>query len=121
MPRYKMLVRSHAIAGREADYNRWYQDVHLSDVVNIPGFVAAQRFRLAEEVSGDDKPPYLAVYEIEAVDAQTAKAALISASMSGAVRMEPVIDLSRTDSAIYELYGEKVQAKTTANTDVNYE
>jgi hypothetical protein len=117
MPRYKMLVRSHPIAGREADYNRWYQDVHLSDVVDIPGFVAAQRFRVAEEVSGVDKPPYLAVYEIEAVDAQTAKAALISASMSGAVRMEPVIDLSRTDSAIYELFGDEVLTKTPANVE----
>ena len=53
-------------AGR---YDRWYVDRHMPDVLAVPGFVAAQRFRLAPATQEKDAPPrYLALYEIETDD-----------------------------------------------------
>lgn len=48
------------------DYNRWY-DAHLAEILVVPGFVAARRYRLQSAVSS--RPPghyrFLSAYEIE--------------------------------------------------------
>ena len=57
---------------REDDYNTWYNDVHLGDPIHITGVVSASRFRLGKnqwsENDEGDRPPYLAIYELEADD-----------------------------------------------------
>lgn len=69
MPRYKMLVFTSAIEGREDEFNDWYQSRHLPDVTAVPGFQAAQRFTLAKVLSkGGEAKPYLSIYEIETDD-----------------------------------------------------
>ncbi len=61
-----LIVHSSPVAGREAEYNAWYNEQHIPDVLRVPGFVAAQRFKLPEEA---DKPPrYVALYEMQTDD-----------------------------------------------------
>jgi hypothetical protein len=51
----------------DEEYNTWY-DAHLPEILSIPGFVAAQRFRLDPPEGGDTGPvpfTYLAIYEID--------------------------------------------------------
>jgi hypothetical protein len=51
----------------EDDFNEWY-DAHLPEILSIPGFVSAQRYRLDPVVVDDEAAVtyrYLAVYEIE--------------------------------------------------------
>jgi hypothetical protein len=50
---------------REDEFNAWYSGVHLRELLAVPGFVSARRFR---RVSGAEAPEYLAVYEVEADD-----------------------------------------------------
>lgn len=56
----------------EAEYNRWYQDVHLPEVIDVPGFVAASRYRVtAVNMLGEPwvvSQRYLAVYELDRQD-----------------------------------------------------
>jgi hypothetical protein len=75
-----MLVFTMPVAGRENEYNEWYTQQHLADVVALPGFARAQRFRSLDPV-GDGAPPrpYLAVYEIADGQVETAKASLAAA------------------------------------------
>lgn len=70
MPKYKFIVLTEPVEGRDAEFNDWYQNVHLGDVVAIEGFTAAQRFRFAKTLGGgeDEAFPYLAIYEIETDD-----------------------------------------------------
>ena len=54
-------------AHREAELNRWYDEQHLPDVLDLPGFTAAQRYTMAG-VNMVGQPwvtenPYLTVYE----------------------------------------------------------
>jgi len=45
----KMVVLSNPIEGREDDYNRWYDDVHVPDVLTrVRGLRGASRYRAAE-------------------------------------------------------------------------
>ncbi len=68
MPKYKMLVMTSPVDGREDDFNEWYQTRHLGQVTAVPGFVSAQLFKLAKVLSAHEAQPYLAIYDIEADD-----------------------------------------------------
>jgi hypothetical protein len=70
MGRYTHVVFSNPAEGRETDYNRWYDETHLPEVLAVPGVVRASRHRIPQ--TGDTAPEhrYLALYEIEADDPQ---------------------------------------------------
>jgi hypothetical protein len=61
------IANSNPAAGREGDYNEWYE-THLREVVfNIDGFVAGTRYRLSEQQRPDVKPSlwrYITLYEL---------------------------------------------------------
>ena len=67
------LVFSHVPEGvTDEEFNTWY-DAHLPEILSIPGFVSAQRYRLEPVVRDSAEPVsyrYLAAYEIEG-DTQT--------------------------------------------------
>jgi hypothetical protein len=51
----------------EDEFNAWY-DAHLPEILSIPGFRSAQRYRLDPVVVDDDAPVryrFMALYEIE--------------------------------------------------------
>ena len=50
---------------RDKEYNTWYDEVHLGELVALDGFVSARRLR---PVNGDGL--YVAIYEIEGDDLQ---------------------------------------------------
>src|SRR5690606_19186746 len=50
---YAYVVLSNPVPGRDQEYNDWYSNRHLADVVAVPGFVSAQRFRLVDPEAED--------------------------------------------------------------------
>ena len=60
---------------REQEFNDWYNDVHLPDILETPHFVAATRYELAGEPR-EGQGKYLAVYEIDNDDVDAAAAAI---------------------------------------------
>lgn len=67
MPLYRLIVLTNPVEGREDEYNTWYDDTHLADVLRIPGIIGAQRFRRADvQRAGGDYPwGYLAIYDCD--------------------------------------------------------
>lgn len=49
----------------EPAYNRWYDEIHVPDLLEVPGVTSAQRFKV---VQGNVSWPYVAAYEIETDD-----------------------------------------------------
>src|SRR6185437_3188005 len=49
--RFFFLVFSNPIAGKEQEFNDWYQNSHLGDLTQLPGWNGAQRFRLVTDVN----------------------------------------------------------------------
>lgn len=109
MPRSLMLVFSDPTSpDQEAQYNEWYTDKHLADVVALPGIVAATRFKLEKSVALDGIPTsanrYLAIYEIEGdseEEMEAAKQALADGLAQGTVDISPALDVTtlQTDFA----------------------
>jgi hypothetical protein len=55
-----LMVWCDVPADKEPDFNRWYNEEHLSERLSVPGFLSAARY---EAVKGG--PKHLAVYELE--------------------------------------------------------
>ena len=51
-------------ASREEEFNNWYNNVHFKDILKLPGFKGATRYRIAAPPEAPHAK-YLAVYEIE--------------------------------------------------------
>ncbi len=61
-----MVVVSNPVPGADAEFHRWYDEVHIPDIFNkIGGIVAARRYRRAEVPANHDCPfGYMALYDI---------------------------------------------------------
>ncbi len=58
-----LMVWTDVPADRDEEFNRWYAEEHLAELLAIPGFLNGARY---EAVSGG--PKYLACYELESAD-----------------------------------------------------
>jgi hypothetical protein len=114
MAKYTFVVMTNPVAGKEAEFNDWYNRNHIPDVLNVPGFVCAQRFRLAEVQMGGDaagRPyKYLAIYEIETDDLEGALRELRSRAQSGEIVPSDAIDMNNVSTYMFTPIAEKVMA-----------
>src|ERR1700722_14635789 len=78
MPTHFFISLMNAKPGRDQEYEDWYGKEHLPDVLQIPGFVAAQRFKISEAQLPGMTPrwKYLVIYEIAGVSPAAALAEL---------------------------------------------
>lgn len=69
------VVHTNPVEGREDEYNTWYTERHLKDVVAIPGFVRARRYHRSDaQFAPLPGFRYLAIYEIEGDPAEAMRA-----------------------------------------------
>ena len=73
--KYAFIVMSDPVPGSEEEYNDWYSNTHLREMLKTPGFVAAQRFQTISDIADGPPHSYLAFFEIDG-DLEEAKAAL---------------------------------------------
>jgi hypothetical protein len=109
------LVFSNPVKGKEREFNEWYDNVHMSDVLATPGMLTAQRFDLCDaEITRAEGVPapthrYLTVYEMEGdVDAIMAK--IREAVASGATVVSDSLDLGTVAMSFWSPRGPKVSA-----------
>jgi hypothetical protein len=94
---------------REAEFNRWYSEVHVPDVTAVPGVLSARRFRLSEQRSALDAPiggglRYLVIYEIDTDDPAGVEAELQARVADG--RFRPSDTMSRDPGPVALYYDE---------------
>ena len=73
---------------REQEYNAWYDEVHIPELLALDGIVAARRLRPV-----DGKGPYVALYELDGDDLQAILDNMIANAgqlhMSDALQLDP--------------------------------
>ena len=73
-PEHMLSVRATVEPGREAEFDRWYDNEHVPDAVRmLPGCIGAARYKV---VLGDGSHQYMALYAFES-------AAKLAAALSG--------------------------------------
>lgn len=106
MPRGIFVVQSGpASPAQESEYNDWYDNAHIPELLAIEGFVSARRYKLV----GDDESsthPYLAVYELEADDLTAPLQAMRRQSAEGRTTQPTALRLDPPPiTELYELKG----------------
>ena len=76
MNQYLILVLTEPTEGKEDEFNDYYENTHLDEVIESAGYASAQRFRLVNQVGEQCPLPYLAVYEAEGESADEVLARL---------------------------------------------
>jgi hypothetical protein len=73
MPRAVLIV--HTRPSRpdvEDEYNRWYHEVHIPEVCDVPGVMSGRHFQISPAQMNPDAPdpvrPYIVIYEINSDD-----------------------------------------------------
>lgn len=61
-PLFYVLRAEFGDPDREEKWNAWYDDVHVPELLTVPGIISAARYQER------DSHRYLAVYEIESLD-----------------------------------------------------
>jgi hypothetical protein len=92
-------VYSNSVPGKESEFNDWFTNVHLAEVLQIDGFISAQRFVLTEPQVVNDQPyRYMAMYEIDNDNIeQTIENLMVAA---GGLRMSDAMDTGNLHIAI---------------------
>jgi len=60
---------------REKEFNEWYDNTHVPDVLETPGFVGCTRYEMIGN-PGPGQGKFLAVYEVESDDLPSTMAGL---------------------------------------------
>ncbi len=115
MKKFKLLVLTNPKDGRDQEFNDWYTNQHLADVVTVPGFVSAQRFKLADPLGSTHNHRYLAIYEIESDDPKGVMDELLRRSGTPAMILSEALDLEGASLGLYEQCSPVVEANHTAS------
>jgi hypothetical protein len=107
MKEHVLIVYSSPVPGREREYNDWYNNQHLQDVLTIPGYVRAQRFKLTDfkldAAMPDVSHQYAAFYYMETDDPEAALSDLKNRVETGAIGL---CEAMATDFLAYCYVGE---------------
>ncbi len=113
--RYVYLVMSDPLPGREFDFNDGYQNMHMGDLVQLPGWTGAQRFRLVPDVMPRNTQPLyrrgnLIIWDQEGADLDKLRRDANAAIMGGKSRLIPGFDYGPDGAvrATYQVIGARV-------------
>jgi hypothetical protein len=109
MGKYALVVLSNPTEGLEDEYNAWYNNQHLDDVVAIPGYSSAQRFKLLIPMAGDLKHRYLATYDMDAETPEQADAAVVALTTT-AMDISNALDSGGVLAGVFEVCGPGAKA-----------
>jgi hypothetical protein len=91
----KLVILSNPVSeDRDSDFNTWYNEVHIPEILAEPGFLKAERYRAVARIPGEGPPAYryLAIYEINSVaDALAINAKASQLTMTDAIDAEGAI------------------------------
>jgi hypothetical protein len=112
-----LIVFSNPADGADvAEFNRWYTDVHVVDILKLGGAKSARRYKSSgiELLPGLPEPGrYVAVYEVEADSVGEIKqiASNLQGSLaSGEADISPTMDLNSVQAAWVLPIGETITA-----------
>jgi hypothetical protein len=111
MARYTIIVLSNPVAGREAEYDTWYTNTHILDLLKVPGIKAAQRFGMVEAHTSGASQRYIAQYDVETDDIDATMAIVQSRLGGPEMPMTDAFDMSSAVFLVAKAITDKVAAK----------
>jgi hypothetical protein len=109
MAKHILMAFSNPRPGTDAAFNKWYDEIHLQEILAVKGYVSAQRFYVSDaQMVGRAGPAhkYLTIYEIETDDLQQTLADLNEAARH--MYVDPSVDRGNALAGVFHPIGERV-------------
>lgn len=93
------VVFSNPVPGKDDEFNDWYDNVHIPELLRVPGMLSATRYALQEaaiyHVEGGAMPEhkYMCVYEMEG-DVDEIMGKIRKSVAQGQIHMSDSLDLA---------------------------
>lgn len=100
-----LVVFSNAVDGQDEEFNRWYTEVHVPDVIKLGGATVGRRYKAAGVplLPGIPEPGgYAAIYEVEAETVEQIQAVAASfgeSLVTGEADISPTMHLPSVQAA----------------------
>ena len=104
MALYKLIALTNPVEGREAEFNRWYDEFHLPETCAVPGVIGGQRFRRVgtPKPNGDNpRYEYFVIYDVETDDPDRTLALLQEHIATGRIGRSPDLMAQTSWTAMY--------------------
>jgi antibiotic biosynthesis monooxygenase (ABM) superfamily enzyme len=109
MARHILVVQTECEPGQEKVFNDWYDEVHVPDVLDVPGFVRGQRFEAVPGLRGElPDRRFLAIYEFETDDPAAALADLRQAMKT--MQIDASLDMAKIIAFAYAAHAPALEA-----------
>lgn len=114
--KFIQIVFSNPLEGRDQEFNEWYDNVHIPQLLAIPGMLSAQRYTLRDaemyRAPGGFAPQhrYAIIYEM-AGDVDTIMKSIQEAVMAGEIVMHDSLDMDSWRLAFWTPRGPKAEPK----------
>ena len=96
MQEYILAVYSNPAEGREDEYNDWYNNQHLKDVLAQPDYTQARRYKLTDLKLDDAMPDpahqYVAFYHLLTEDPDAALKGMVARVEAGTIGLSDAMD-----------------------------
>lgn len=113
--RFTQVVFSNPADGKEAEFNEWYDNVHIPQLLEVPGVLSAKRFALRDSelyrVPGGHQPGhrYMCVYELQG-DLNAIMTEIRARVADGRVFMADCLDLPSSRMSFWDQRGDEFTA-----------
>ena len=108
-----LMVWADVPADKEADFNKWYNEEHLAELLSVPGVLNAARYEAVK--SG---PKHLACYELESPDVVETSAFKDRPRTEWGSRVSPSIIGNPVISNVYEMIRPATLSSEAASNDM---
>jgi hypothetical protein len=102
MRAFKLVVFTNAAPDQDDDFNRWYEEQHAPNVLEIPGFTGVSRYTVSGSESHAPAHRYLALYDIETDDPNAVMQELSTRVRNGQIKISDAMDRASGHTQLYE-------------------
>lgn len=97
MARYEYVILTVSHPGMEEEFQRWYDEVHVPDVLKVPGVVSCTRYQPVLQLVRELQVPQwnsVAIYTIEAEDPEAVITAIKARAGTPEMAISDALDYS---------------------------
>ena len=113
--KFIQVVFSNPVEGKDAEFNEWYDNVHIPQLLQVPGMLSAKRYALQDaavySAPGGVRPEhrYMTIYEMEG-DVDALMGRIRQSVADGAVVMSDSLDLPSSRLSFWTQSGNEFTA-----------
>ena len=106
MPTFRYIMFLNPVPGREAEFNTWYEHVHLPDIAATGCFRSGERFEvMPSRHTPQAEHRYASIYEVDGSDPEAALGKLVESFESGRMRMSDAMDMASSRPVLLRSMG----------------